>query len=289
MKNSSFLVNVSELTQHDYESIIQSLITNVDSVWVNAVAFEINPPEVKKKMCELVDAGLIKIWDYEVSMNKHSGQMVDKVLTLEEHKKNSVYLDTMMDDLMSNGMNASSDYTTFNIEQRNMLSNLLTAKFCEAESLIQRNSSRMNIATGNPDMIQAYADCLFNETNIYSLSGLSVDEILKLRKYSRFFRKKIQEKIDAHMLSGEVSLSIVRQDCTELSKEYCDEINSRISSSLTTMGTGTGIALDIASFWVVPVTLYSIAQKLWHAAFHHNQRGFIMYLTTLKKSSSRTN
>ncbi len=289
MKHSSFFVNISELTQHDYESIIQSLITNVDSVWVNALAFEINRPEVKKKMCELVEAGLIKIWDYEVSMNKHSGQMVDKVLTLEEHQESAVYLDTMMHDLVNKEMNASSHFTTFNIEQRNMLSNLLTAKFCEAESIIQRNSTRMNIATGNSDMFQAYADCLFNETNIYSLYELPVDDILKLRKYSQFFRKKIQEKIDAHMLSGEVPLSVIRQDCKELSKEYCEEINSRICSSLTTMGAGTGIALDIASFWVAPVTLYSIAQKLWDAAFHHNQRGFIMYLTTLKKSSSRIN
>lgn len=289
MKNSSFLVNVSELTQHDYESIIQSLITNVDSVWVNALAFEINSPEVKKKMYELVDAGLIKIWDYEVSMNRHSGQIVNKVLTLEEHKRNSAYLDTMMRDVVNNGMNASSHFTTFNIEQRNMLSNMLTAKFCEAESLIQRNSTQRNIATGNPNLIQTYADCLFNETNINSLSGLSVDEILKLRKYSRFFRKKIQEKIDAHVLSGEVPISIIRQDCRELSKEYCEEINSRVGSSLTTVGTGMGLALDIVSFWVVPVTLYSIAQKLWDAAFHHDQRGFIMYLTTLKKSSSRNN
>lgn len=286
MKKSSFLVSVSEITEHDYESIIQSLITNVDVVWVNALAFEINPPEVNKMMHELVDAGLIKIWDYEVSMNKHSAQMVDKVLTLEDHKKNAAYLDAMMDDLVSRQLDTSSHFTTFNIEQRNMLSNLLTAKFLESESIIQRNTSRINVVTGNLDMTQAYADCLFNETNIYSLSGLSIDEILKLRKYSQYFRTKIQEKIDAHMVSGEVSFPIIRQDCKELSREYCEEVNSRLSD-LTIRGMGKGFALDIASFWISPLSYYTIAQKLWDAIFHRNQRGFIMYLTTLKQSTSR--
>lgn len=286
MKKSSFLVSVSEITEHDYESIIQSLITNVDLVWVNALAFEINPPEVNKMMHELVDAGLIKIWDYEVSMNKHSAQMVDKVLTLEDHKKNAGYLDAMMDDLVSRQLDTSSHFTTFNIEQRNMLSNLLTAKFLESESIIQRNTSRINVVTGNPDMTQAYADCLFNETNIYSLSGLSIDEILKLRKYSQYFRKKIQEKIDAHMVSGEVSFPIIRQDCKELSREYCEAVNSHLGD-LTIRGMGKGLALDIASFWISPLSYYTIAQKLWDAIFHRNQRGFIMYLTTLKKSTSR--
>lgn len=288
MNNSSLLTNVSKLTQHDYESVIQSLITNVDTVWVNALAFEINSPEVKKKMCELMEAGLVKIWDYEVSMNKHSKKIVNKVLTLEQHKKNTARLNAIMQEKVNKGFDVSSDFTTFNIEQRNMLSNLLTAKFCEAESIIQRNSIRTNITTGNTDMFQVYADCLFNETNIYTLSGLSVDEILKLRKYSKHFRKKIQEKIDEHMISGEVPISVIRQDCKELSREYCDEINSRISGSLTTFGTGTGIVLDIASFWVMPVTFYSIAQKLWDAAFHQSQRGFILYLTTLKKNSDRS-
>lgn len=288
MNNSSLLTNVSKLTQHDYESVIQSLITNVDTVWVNALAFEINSPEVKKKMYELREAGLVKIWDYEVSMNRHSEKIINKVLTLEQHKKNTASLNTIMQEKANKGFEVSSDFTTFNIEQRNMLSNLLTAKFCGAESIIQRNSIRTNITTGNTDMFQAYADCLFNETNIYTLSGLSVDEILNLRKYSKHFRKKIQEKIDEHMISGEVPISVIRQDCKELSREYCDEINSRISSSLTTFGTGTGIALDIASFWVIPVTLYSIAQKLWDATFHQSQRGFVLYLTTLKKNSDRS-
>lgn len=285
MKNSSLLVNVSRLTKCDYESIIQSLITNVDLVWVNALALEINLPEVQQKLSALKEAGLLKVWDYEMSMNARSSGSVDKVFSIEQYRDSSLYLDAMMNDLISNTMQSPSDFTTFSIEKRNMLSNLLTAKFCGAESIIQRNSIRTNVATGKADLFQEYSKSLFNQTNISSVSGLSIDEILTLRKYSQYFRKKIQEQIDANLVSGEIPLSIIRQDCERLSKEYCSEINARIKGNLTLKGTGTGVALDIASIWLVPVTLYSIGQKVWDAIFNREQRGFVMYLTTLQNSN----
>lgn len=285
MKNSSLLVNVSRLTKCDYESIIQSLITNVDLVWVNALALEINPSEVQQKLSALKEAGLLKVWDYEMSMNARSSASVDKVLSVEQYRDSSAHLDAMMNDLISNTMQNPSDFTTFSIEKRNMLSNLLTAKFCGAGSIIQRNSIRTNVTTGKADLFQEYSKSLFNQTNISSVSGLSIDEIFTLRKYSRYFRKKIQEQIDANLIFGEIPLSIIRQDCERLSKEYCSEINARIKGNLTLKGTGTGLVLDIASIWLVPVTLYSIGQKVWDAIFNREQRGFVMYLTTLQNSN----
>lgn len=289
MKNSSLLANVSMLTQCDYESIIQSLITNVDSIWINALVLEINSSEMEKKLCALKEAGLVRTWDYEIGMNKRFERSLDKVLTVEQNKENADYLDAMMPDLVKGTMGQSSDFTTFNIENRNMLSNFLIAKFCGATSIIQRNSSWSNVATGKEDVFQTYASCLFNQTNIKSVSGLSIEEIIKLRKYSKYFRDKIQEMIDAHLVSGDVPLSIVRQDCERISNEYCKEINSRIGGNLTLAGTGKGVVLDIASIWIVPVTLLSITQKIWDTIFNRNQRGFVMYLTTLQNSSGIKN
>lgn len=286
MSASSLLVNVSKLTDCDYESIIQSLITNVDLVWINALALEINQRDVQNKLMALKEAGLVKIWDYEIAMNKSSSELIDRVLTVEQFKENSRYLNDMMSSIISNTMEKSSDYTTFSIENRNMLNNFLTAKFCDAESIIQRNAVRTNIATGTNDPFQLYSKYLFNQTNINSVSGLSVDEILNLRKYSVYFRKKIREQIDQHIMVGDVPLSIIKADCEKLSKEYCQEINSRIKGGISYKGTGKGVALDIASIWVVPVTIFSIAQKLWDAVFNRDQRGFVMYLTTLQNSSN---
>lgn len=286
MPTSSLLVNVSTLTACDYEGIIQSLITNVDQVWVNALAVEINPKDVQNKLMALKEAGLIKVWDYEISLNKSSFSLVDKVLTIEKFKENTEYLNAMMSELVASSMTNPSDFTTFTIEKRNMINNFLTAKFCDAESIIQRNTVRTNVASGTTDIFQKYSNYLFNETNIKSVSGLSIEEIMSLRKYSVYFRKKIQQQIDQHLISGDVPLDIIRSDCEKLSKEYCQEINSRIKGGITDTGTGKGVVLDIASIWLWPITLYSIAQKIWDSVFNRDQRGFVMYLTTLQNSNN---
>lgn len=280
MEKNSLFANVCMLTEYDYESIIQSLITNVDAVWVNALALEINTSEMGKKLYALKEAGLVRTWDYEMSMSKHSVETLNKVLTVEEYRNNSEYLDAMVSSLVKSSMDRSSDFTTFNIESRNMLSNFLIAKNCGATSVIQRNSI-WNVSSGKQDIFQLYVNCLFNQTNIRSVSDLSVEAIMQLRKYSQHFRDKIQEQIDAHLVSGDVPMSVVKQDCEQLSKEYCQEINKRIGGSPI-----KGIALDIASIWLVPVTMLSISQKLWDTIFNRKQRGFVMYLTTLQNSGS---
>lgn len=285
MGTSSLLVNVSKLTTFDYESIIQSLITNVDLVWLNALAFEINDPVVQNKLHSLKEAGLLKVWDYEVALNSHSSPLVDKVFTVDEYKKTKVYLDALMEEYIAKHLQITSDFTTFKIEQENMFSNFLTARFCGAESIIQRDSSKIIVSNGQTELFSQYSKQLFNKTNIYSVSGLSVDEILELRKYSKYFRKRIQKEIDSRVVKGDIPLSIIREDCEKLSKEYCEEINSRIASGSTPLGTGWGLVLDIASFWLPDVTIFSITQKLWDTIFHNDQRGVVMYLTTLRKST----
>lgn len=285
MNGSSLLVNVSTLTTCDYESIIQSLITNVDLVWINALALEVNPTDVRNKLLTLKEAGLVKFWDYEVSMTSSSEPYVDRVLSIEQYKENSEYVNAQTANMVISSMQKSSDYTTFSIEKRNMLSNYLTAKFCGAESIIQRNSVRTNINTGTTDPFHLYSQYLFNETNIYSVSGLSIDEILKLRNLSGYFRKKIQAQIDQRIIVGDVPLSIIKEDCEKISKEYCQEINARIKGVISDEGIGTGLLLDIASFWL-PITVVPIGQKLWDALFDQDQRGFVMYLTTLQNSNN---
>lgn len=284
MTNNALMVNVSKITDCDFESIIQSLITNVDEVWINALSLEINTEIITKKLLSLKEAGLIKFWDYELSLHKNALATINRVITSEEYEESNICIQEMMQDVIKNTKTQQSDFTTFNIEKKNLLSNFMIAKYCDAGSLIQRNTTRVSVSTGEEDLLQIYSQNLFNQTNIYSVSGLSIEEILELRKYSKYFREKIQEYIDRRLINGTIPISAIRHDCESISREYCEEVNSRIKGGATFWGTGTGVALDIASIWLVPVTLYSIGQKLWDSIFHKEQRGFVMYLTTLQKS-----
>lgn len=277
---SSLLVNVSKITSCDFEGIIQSLITNVDTVWVNRLTLDINNTEIVRKIFELKDAGLVKYWDYE--MTGKDLESVSRVITAEEYRSTESYISEMMEDINTNSSDINNTIT-YEIENKNMLFNFLIANYCGAKSIIQRNSISRTVKSGAPDMMQTYAKYLFNETNIYSVSNLSVEDIISLRKYAASFRKKIQSYIDERLINGTIPLSAIKEDCRSMSKEYCDEINGRIAGQISGKGTSISLAMDIMSIWVMPVTLYSIAQKVWDAIFHKDQRGFVMYLTTLQK------
>lgn len=278
--SSSLMVNVSKLTDCDYEGIIQSLITNVDIVWVNHLALDINDNIMVKKISELHDAGLVKFWDFETSRDSYTKS--SRIITREEYTESKNSIEKMManKDLDPTSINNT---ITYDIQERNMLFNLMMARYCGAESIIQRNNVRKMVKSGNEDPLQKYAEYLFNETSIYSVSGLSTADIIELRRYSSSFRKTIQHKIDSQLINGDIPASVIREDCRELSKAYCEEINNRIKGQTTSEGTAAGIIMDMLSFVVNPVTIYNIGQKLWDAVFNRDKRGFVMYLTTLKR------
>ena len=281
---SSLMVNVSKITDCDFEGIIQSLITNVDTVWVNRLTLDINNPEIVKKIEELKEAGFIKYWDYEMT-GKHLNS-VSRIITAEEYRNTESYIAEMMEDINAHTANINNTIT-YDIENKNMLFNFLIANYCGAKSIIQRNNTQTIVKSGAQDLMQTYANCLFNETSIYSVSNLSVDDIIQLRKYSSSFRKKIKSHIDEHLINGSIPISVIKEDCHNISKEYCEEINSRIAGLISFKGTGISLAMDIMSFWIIPVTIYSMAPKLWDALLYKDQRGFVMYLTTLNKLTKK--
>lgn len=164
MTNNALMVNVSKITDCDFESIIQSLITNVDEVWINALSLEINTEIITKKLLSLKEAGLIKFWDYELSLHKNALATINRVITSEEYEESNICIQEMMQDVIKNTKTQQSDFTTFNIEKKNLLSNFMIAKYCDAGSLIQRNTTRVSVSTGEEDLLQIYSQNLFNTT-----------------------------------------------------------------------------------------------------------------------------
>ena len=116
MKNNALMINVSKITTCDYESVVQSLITNVDVVWINPLSLEINSAQVVKKLLNLKEAGLIKFWDYELSLHGNTQLIIDRIITSEEYKESNIYIQEMMQDIVKNCIEQKSDFTTFNIE-----------------------------------------------------------------------------------------------------------------------------------------------------------------------------
>lgn len=279
------MTNVSRLEIGDYESAIQLLVTSSDTIWLQSMAMDVNNKDIIYKIDQLIEAGLIELWDYEIKLGKNN-RKVEQVITWDEHSESTKYIsELILEHSQEIKKRPESEYTIWNIEQRNTLSNQFIAKKCGANSMIQRIGTQENpvIKRGNRvDLHQEYSKYLFNYTNIKSLSKLEIKNILELRKLTKYFREEIQNKIAEFPLDN-IPVSHIRKDCEDLSKKYCEIVNETMEHRFSNSGIMNNMALDILSLFSPIVTWGQIGQKLGDLLFEKEQRGFVLYLTRLQK------
>ena len=284
---STLLVNVCRIQPVDYESIIQSLITNTDSLWLQSMVMDVNGKDMISRIERLMEPGLINLWDYEKRLGKSTAE-IKRVITLEEYAEADQYTTQLVSEMAAGSTNmVSSDYTAWNIEKKNTFSNLITAKYCGASSLLQR-SVPTRIATfhnenDGSDLIQLYSKYIFAQTNIRSLSNLTIEQIIDLRKLSIYYRNEIQSKLNDHILPSNVPISIIEKDCEEITRKYCETVNEIVLENYSTKGLLQSLALDITSCFIEPLSYFLMGRKVFDLVFKRKQRGFIIYLTKLQK------
>lgn len=287
--NSTFIVNVSRLQAVDYESIVQSLITTSDTVWLQAMVLDANNTDMTNKIMELIDAKLVKLWDYEVQLGKTSIQP-SRIITIEEFKEADEYTTQLVSDMTDNkNSSLPHEFTTLNIEMKNTFSNMVLADYCGAETMLKRCNSLTSVNNKNTDdykIFEMYTKYLFNMTSISSMQCLSVDDILELRKFLPAFRTEIHNKIKNHLLSGHIPSSEIERDCKELSKRYCEMIDEAVSEKYGTNRITEGIMIDILSLLVSPLDYFQSLHKVYDLVFNRNERGFLMYLYKLRQKTN---
>jgi len=285
--SSTLLVNVCRLQPVDYESIIQSLITNTDYLWLQSMAMDVNDKSTVYKIEQLIEVGLISLWDYEKRLGKGTAKL-NRVITLEEYKEADQYTTQLVSEMTyQNTRMLSSDYTTWNIEKRNTFSNLIIANYCGASSLLQRSAPSLvslHIAgQEGSDLLQLYSKYLFGKISIQTLSNLTIEQILELRQLSAFFRNEIKIKINSHLLSNEIPLVQIEQDCNELYMKLSEMVDAAIMDKYSTQKIGESLSLDILSCFIEPLSYFLKGQKIYDLIFKRKQRGFVVYLSKLKK------
>jgi len=285
--SSTLLVNVCRLQPVDYESIIQSLITSTDFLWLQSMAMDVNDKPTVYQLEQLIESELVSLWDYEKRLGKRTVKL-GRVITLEEYKEADQYTTQLVSEMTSqNTRMLSSDYTTWNIEKRNTFSNLIIADYCGASSLLQRSapsSASLHIAgQEGSDLLQLYSKYLFGKISIRTLSNLTIEQILELRRLSTFFRSEIQKKIDSHLLSNNIPLIQIEQDCNDLYVKLSEMVDAAVMDKYSTQDIGESLSLDILSCFIEPLSYFLKGQKVYDLIFKRKQRGFVVYLTKLKK------
>ncbi len=289
MNNSSFVPNIGRLQSFDYEGIVQALITRTDTVWLQALTLDTNDSDLLHSIDELLEAGLINLWDYEIPLG-HTSRKINRVITIEEHNLIEECKAQLVDEMArAAGISKYSDYTTVNIERKNTISNQLLAECCGSNSIIQRypgnfinhySSSR----TSANDLVDLYTPYLFGKTEMGNLSTLSIDDILELRKLSKYYRSKIQEYASKHMFSI-IPEAQIKKDCDEIHKEYEAMVHEAVRDKYSGNSVRGGIILEMLSVFVSWMPFISIPQKIIESILNRKERGFVLYMSRLSAAT----
>lgn len=287
---STFVPDISRLQQIDYQSIVQTLITRTDTIWLQSMVMDVNSQETIKNLSGLIEAGLIELWDYELRLGRGSIQP-KRVITLEEHNEAEQYKNLLVDEMLrsSSEMHAS-DYTTLNIEKKNMITNQLLAHYCDANSLLQRFPHVNSIVSRNEqktDILNLYTTHLFGVTNISQLQNLSVDDILELRKLSKHLRVAIQKCIDKHLLQTNIPEELIRQDCQDLHRQYDELIREAIEEKYSNRSIIRDTTIETLSLVAGWTSFISIPKKIIESILNRKERGFVIYMTRLGNAIQR--
>jgi hypothetical protein len=290
MDNSSFVPNIGRLQAFDYESIVQALITRTDAIWLQALTLDVNNTRMRNSIEELMDAELIKLWDYEIPLS-HSSRRIDRIITIEEHNEIEKCKMQLIEEMVrATDFSKYSDFTTLNIERKNIISSQLLAECCGSTSILQRYPGNFtNQFSGNGssanDLVALYTPYLFGTTVMGNLSNLSIDDIMELRKLSKHFRSKIQEYASKHMFSI-IPEAQIKKDCEEIHKEYESLVQEAVKEKYSLHSIGTGIVLEVLSVFVNWMSFFSIPQKAIDAILTRKERGFVLYMSKLSATAN---
>lgn len=283
--SSTFVPNIAKLQSFDYECIIQTLITKTDIIWLPALAMDVNSLIIKNKLTELIEAGLIKLWDYETQLSKNNNT-INRIITKEENDEIEMCRNQLINEMFSNTTDFnSSDYTIVNIEKKNIITSQLLAECCQANSILKRTpniSPNLETSPASNDLLQLYSKYIFGQSNIINLSELGIDDIVELRKLSKYYRAKVFKYIERHKFSV-IPNEQIKEDCLELQNEYDELVNDVIKKNCSNSEISKDISLEFFSLFISWVSLITVPQSIIESITNRNDRGFVMYMYKLNR------
>ena len=261
------------------EQIYRSLLTFHDIVYVRSSVFNNEGPRAGA-IAELRDADLVR----GVGLESDTPELVnasDIVVPTEVHLQISGSIAEAVSSRPYVPPDASRapERTSRIVERRVTLWNVGVAIHLAAdlahfaprplstEQAIQTEGTRLGLQLD-------VSDLLFAVFRIASVSGLSVDEILTLRKQLPKVRKQIRSLVEAHArLSSdpaerEQSLVAIEDSIYELQKQVFDSV-SRNRGIPGRLHTGAGVLLDVVGLFFFQLSIVGmfadIADFLWDA------------------------
>lgn len=261
------------------EQIYKSLLTFHDLVYIRSSATQSDQIGAGV-IAELRDAGLVQLLGLESDPTTVINSS-DVVLPGDVH----ITIANSIDDAISHRPYIPNDglpdpeRTSRIVDRRVTLWNVSLATHLAAdlghfatrsivtEQAIQTEGTRLGLQLD-------VSDLLFAVFRVVSVSGLSVDELVKLRKQLPKVRKQIRQLVDGHArLSSdpaerEQSLGAIEDSIYELQDQVLDSV-AQSRGVQGRLRTGTGLLLDVVGLFFYQVSFIGmfadVAEFLWDA------------------------
>lgn len=223
----------SYFLEEDWESVVHSIITYADKIWLNSdykFSGQIESNKTSRFLSilnDLKNEGIILTWQLESNLNSRDNS-VNRVITCDEHR--SLYSE--INEGIANLIKGDYDIQSKFVEARHELFYLCITKLCQADGItcnkLQTNKlisglcSQKHISYEN--ILKKYSYHIFQEFSIGSLSKLSSSDIIKLRLESKYFRDRVNGYIRDKLLPLCKSDKDIIEDCRSLHRECEDYI-----------------------------------------------------------------
>jgi hypothetical protein len=232
----------TEITETSWERIVHSLITYADSIWMNAhMKLSERIPlflrnHYQKTFNELIEANLIKLWDFEEYMDEES-----KLKTVIATNESSDLYDAITSQITHYSTYESigrkdvigSEITSKIIQYKHELWNIGIAKIIDASGICypcEQNKHSGSISNYYKYEIinRKYTERLFSKFEIKPLGFLPSSDIMELKKYSNILVKELSKYINKKLPEIPPSNFILEKECQELFENCQNELNNLI-------------------------------------------------------------
>ncbi|MBN1181718.1 MAG: hypothetical protein JXB49_05475 [Bacteroidales bacterium] len=290
----------TEFDDKSWERMIHSLITSCDSIWINEnTSFSNSIPEWVRNYYqnifnELIEEGIIKLWNYEQNILN----LTTKVkCTIETAETNNLYeaicsqINTYSNYGSIGGKNATgNELTSTIIQYKHELWNIGIANILGADGICYPYDNKAQIGGSSEyykyELInRKYTELLFKKFEIKPVGFLSTKDIIEIRKKSKVLVKYLSEYTDNKISEIPPSTKIVENDCQAIFDSCQTELNSLIrEKSLKRFGIDFSKEAAVASIGTVfpIISLIPFGEKLINLFKDKKKYSFLFFALDIK-------
>lgn len=286
-----------ELNEQSWERVIHSLITSCDSMWINEnVTFSRTIPEWLRKhfiniFNELIEEGIIKIWNYERNLiNSQSSIVVEENETRILYEAINHQITSFNNYGTISGKEIRGDEITSKIIQyKHELWNIGIANILDIDGICYPTGSSTPKYSTNYykyELIdRKYSEILFKKFEVYPVSLLSTEDIKSIRKKSDILIKQLSKYTKNKITEIPPSGELIENECQTLFDSCQKELNALIKEkSLKKFGVDLSKEAVIATVGTIfpIISLVPFGEKIINLFRDKRKYSFLFFALDIK-------